>query len=221
MAAAQRIMAEHSIQAEALNLDGAPEEPTEELRDYYGDPLDAMSARMEPWRWSLAHSIASASGCFCFTSRKYHSDGLSRTIEIVGRPSAVETVRYLYGWIARELVRLVEEHGRGAGRVWRREFLEGGAQEIGRRLREANQAAADSARAAASTSTALVRVETAIIRVQSHALEAKAFAYRAHGLRSGRGGGYRQHNGSAREAGAAAARGISLNRSARQIGGGR
>jgi hypothetical protein len=154
---------------------------------------------------------------------------MGRSIEIVGRPSQVETVRYLYGWLAGEVSRLVDSHGRGLGVVWRREFCEGAAQELGERLKEQRRATVAAYRAEATPQPgALVLVERAIAKIDAEAGSVAAWAKAKHRLVTNSGGGYRQHNGTARQAGRDAARGVSLggarggigSGARRQIGGG-
>lgn len=216
---AQELMDRYQIDRATAELDGKPSEPDEPIESFYGRPdghLD-QSKRIDPWRMSLAGALARSNGCFIFTSTKV----AGRTIEIVGRPSNVETVRYMYGWFVNEVNRLVDRDGRGLGAVWRREDREGAVQELGARLKAARQDAVAAAVSDAKSGTALVLVRAAVAQVERQTQDARELGYRLHGLVSRRGGsGNRQYNGSAREAGREAARSVNIGGSRNGVGAG-
>lgn len=203
-AKAQELMDRYNIEA-AFALDSGPDESVRDFASIDGGELDSTK-RLEVWRAILSRGIASLHGCFTFRAHR----GLGASLEIVGKPSDVEQVRYLYGWLSRAIVGLVNDHGRGLGPVWRREFCEGAAGEIVARLnanreativRERQERGAD-AHALALVNRALVRTEDASA--------SKLIAYREHHLRAG-GARYARQNGSARDAGRAAARSVNLS----------
>ena len=212
---AAEIMAAYEITHEAALDHGTerpePDEATESFADKPEGWLDSRG-RYQMWRGLLAREIAGCHGCFTFHGHR----GEGATVEIVGAPGAVEHVRYTFAWLSRAVESLVNQHGRGLGPVWRREFCEGAALEIGVRLKAARTAAAD--HVAADNPHALVRVQEAVARIEARAVAVKQFAYMHHRLRSG---GARQtyRNESARAAGQQAARGLNLGGARGTIGG--
>lgn len=205
--------------AAALDEDAAVEvdEDAESFGQRDGGWLDTAKRVIPLWRIILARVIATANGAFTFSS--YRGDG--RSIEIVGRPSSVEIVRYMFAWLSREIERLSQEHGRGMGAVWRREFLEGAAEEIGERLQDARrEAAAEVRREHAANPGALMRIEQGLQRVEAQRQIAERAAYKAHPSLKDARSRPRRLDVNAREAGARAARKINLTRPGKQIGGG-
>lgn len=173
--------------------------------------LDVMS-QWKHWRWVVANGLARLHGCFCFQSRRAAAGMTSseaRACEIVGRPGDVETVRYFYQWLTREITHLTDTHGKGMGGVWRRNFAEGAAGEVIERLKQQRQQTADRVRAEVTSSTALVRLDQALARWGDDLKQSSALAEVRYKLRTSK-IGRRQHEPSAREAGRAAARNIDL-----------
>lgn len=225
-AKAQELMDKYEINQAALRLEGDSSADTdEEVTDFHGregGELDTAGVRIEKWRWDLAGAVSRSNGCYLFGSSKCVDGKVQKTIEIVGRPSAVETTRYLYAWLFREAQRIADEKGKGMGQLWRREFKEGFAQEVGSRLRVQRKATVDAARAETNSSSALVLVNKAIAKVESNVVEAKEYACTKFSLRSRSGwGGNRPTSESARSAGRAAGAAVSLGARSRQIGGGK
>ena len=215
-AMAQALMDKYEIESAALALDGAPEEPEESPMDSGDTPGGSLeqSGRLERWRVALARALVNVNGCFLYTSRRNGK----KTIEIVGRPSQAETVRYLYGWLTKEVERLRESHGKGLGPVWRREFSEGVVDTLRERLKGQRAKTLDEMRAAATTSTALVRINSAVAKVETYGREAMIYARSKHSFRSGGGSYGGQRNDSARGAGRAAGHGVPLGGNARRVG---
>jgi len=187
-----------------MSEEGRAVEADEAIESFFHKPggeLDGTMKWMEMWRPSLASGIARQYGCYIFRARR----GQGASIEIVGRPSQVETVRYLYSWLSVELRQLAERHGRGMGSVWKREFLEGAAFEVGKVMRE--QRLKTVADVKAHNPHALVRIENALTRMDPK--DAERHIKERMRLRAG---GQRQvqRDYSARAQGAAAARSINM-----------
>lgn len=162
---AQEIMAKFALDSAMLDVDGGVNrEPDEPIMDFgrKGAPLHE-SSRKSGWRVRLASVVAKANGC-----RVYLSTGLQSAIQIVGRPSDADTVRYLFAYLANETDRLAERDGRGCGRTWANNFRLGVVDTIAAKLVEAQRAVNEAARSEAANANnphALVRVNTAIERV--------------------------------------------------------
>lgn len=190
-AAAQKLIERHKLDAAMLDATGDEGRiDEEEVRDCE-DPLDRSKSKIA-WKGRLASGIARANSC-----RIYWRGG---TIQIVGAPSNVGTVRYLYSYFVREADRLAKKYA-GNGRAWLHAWRVGLADTISARLLSARQEArADAlgeARTADQRGVALARVNTGIARLDAQDLAVTAFMGRLK-LRKGRktsvnaSGGYSQ-----------------------------
>jgi hypothetical protein len=211
-AKAQELIDQHNLSAALLALDAGAAEPDEEIEDFThkGAPLDDQPI-LHRWRSYLASTIARANSC-----RIYMRGG---EIALVGRPSDAETVRYLFGYLAREVDRLCDQDGKGCGRTWRNNYRLGVVDTIARKLREQRDKFEAEQRklAAASGSTALVRVNQALVRVEQRGGDVERWMKKNLKLYA-RSGSSVRFNSSAREAGRAAGRSIAINRSRGALG---
>ncbi len=169
-AMAQDLMQRHGISQAAAQLDGtearAPEEPIMDFSQRDGGSLAVMAgSKLETWRGFLAQVITSKYACRVVQHRRSGPDGEYKTLEIIGRPSDVETVRYLYTWLANETDRLTDVHGTGMGYTWRNNFRLGVVDAIRMKLDEQEDRTRSAIRTEAETNggqTALVRIDQAI-----------------------------------------------------------
>jgi hypothetical protein len=170
--AAQRLMEAHQIDQAmvALEDDDAPvgSVENEPVRQFDDDEALHVWARLASWKLQLAWTVASENGCRTFQSHVYsHKQGrYLRTIGIVGRPSHVATVRYLFAYLMAEIDRLCRKSGRGKGRTWANSFRLGAVHEVRKRLAQARRKARQEARAKLEGDTvALVRLDHALARI--------------------------------------------------------
>ena len=208
---AQDMLDRWNLTRDALNLDGAPEPRAEDepLTDFAAAEAGYLDTtkRLQVWRWMLANKLARLHGCYLWHGRR--GDGCS--LEIVGRPSQVETVRYLFAWLARETQRLTDQYGRGLGATWRREFSEGCAREIGARMEAQHAATVQAVRQeSAPNPCALVCVNRAVARLDDDRASARTLATATYRLRSSSTSSSRTYNGTARDAGRRAAGSVNL-----------
>lgn len=218
---AQAVMDRYQLTRDAVEIAGSQQpEKIEDFADFSdrdgGELLGYV--RTDAWRVQLAGNLARLNGCFVFRSSRTvrNVEGKQehrRSLEIVGRPSQVETTRYLNGWLAQEVGRMASDQGVGMGQVWRREFCEGAVSEIDAILRRQRAETIQQVRTEAKSETAIVlaSVEHAIVRMQTGTAEAGKFAHAKHKLVNGSGGSRGRYDGGARAAGAAAARTINLS----------
>lgn len=151
-------------------LPGGAKEPEEEIRNFE-DPLDYAKSgegrNLSRWRATLASVLAKAN-----QSRIWIHRGQSATIRIVGRPSDVETIRYLYQYLVNEIERLTRVHAKGNGKTWANNFRYGVVDEIGDRLREQREATVQKMKAeieafgAPDAQVAIVRVNQSLIKLE-------------------------------------------------------
>ena len=216
-AAAQRLMDDNNLSEAMLDMDGQRTEPLEDIVDFgaRGAPLDGGFYRR--WHYTLAHGLMSLHGCIIYKSRG--------KLQIAGRPSDVEAVRYLYAYLTSEINNLVKIHGKGMGATWRNNYCLGAASEVAKRLREEHAKWKAEVRKGAADSLALVRIDTALAKVEQKNAEASAFGRNVLRLRSASGGRV-NYDHMARELGRTHGASIRLSNAGalgagrRQIGGG-
>lgn len=159
-AAAQKLIERHRL-SEAMLDEAADDRPAEaEIRECE-DPLDRGKAIIA-WKGTLAGGLCVANGC-----RRFWRSGC---IIIVGAPSDVQTVRYLYAYFVREVDRLAKQYA-GNGKSWLHAWRVGCASTIAKRLKEAAEEARAEARGEARSAddrgVALVRVNSGIARIDA------------------------------------------------------
>lgn len=207
-AKAQELIDTHQLAATLLALDNA--EPTKGLDDEpivdfekAGAPLETSGKKLDRWRGNLASVVARQNGC-----RIYFSGS---DIALVGRPSDAETVRYLYGYLSREVERLTTVAGHGMGRTWRNNFRLGVVETIANKLYEQRRKFEHHVRAEArsESSTALVRVDRALATIDKRGETVNDWIKANLKLYASSGGGS-AYNHSAREQGRRAGRSISV-----------
>jgi len=215
-AKAQELIDKHNLSATLLALEQAQPVDTldEPIQDFSaaGAPLDSQKTA-QTWRSRLAVVVSRLNGC-----RVYTSGG---DIALVGRPTDAETVRYLYGYLTREIERLTNEQGRGMGTSWRNNFRLGAVQGVTVKLYESRQAFERTVRAEAeATSTmALMRVDNALARIDKHGATTEQWVEKNLKL-------YKQsaqrvnHDSRAREAGRRAGQSINVNAAKGALGNG-
>lgn len=168
---AQEIIDRFNIEAAALALDGKPTEPDEPVKDFASDPLDDSFAT---WKWRFLATLVKLNGC-----KAYRSNGLV----LVGRPSDVQTVRYFYAWLVREIDTLARKECKGNGRVYSNNWRIGCAETVAERLRGQQKATRQAVVHEIETGSlpleykklALVRVNAALAKVDEKLADVDAF----------------------------------------------
>lgn len=185
--AAQEILTRYEITQSMLAADQG-EEDEEEIEDFAkkGAPLDEDSPfNLQSWRERLAGAISRANSCRIYISSTHSK----KTIEIVGRPSDVDKVRYLFQYFKNETERLCNRDGKGCGTTWRNNYRHGVVDTLSEALdaarKSVEQNLLEEARAT-NSSTALVRVETAIAKFENKTKEVDDWLEENLKLKSGR-----------------------------------
>lgn len=198
---AQEILTRYDIDRAALSLDGGSE-PDEAIEDFSRRaPLDEGGKSLATWKLSLANTIAKAN-----QSRIYRT-GVA--VGIVGRPSDVEKVRYLYDYLLREVDRLADRDGKGCGKTWRTQYRFGVVEAITVKLAETRAKVENEMRAEVQ-GTALVRVNEAIQNIERKDRALDAWVSANLKLRAGPRRPMRANHG-AREAGREAGKSITIS----------
>lgn len=150
-ARAQAIMDKHQISQASLDVQedgGAIGEET----------LDATRAT---WRGRLAVVVAKANGC-----KVWKDDG---TIQIAGRPGAVNATRYLFDYCAKTIDRLAGNH-KGNGRTFLNNYRLGCVDAISTAVREEKERTRAAAYEAAGGTSELIVLDRALARIADDAI---------------------------------------------------
>lgn len=127
---AQEIIDRYNIESVALDMaSGDKPQPDEPIKDFSFDPLDAGTKKISTWSWRLFTVISRGNGCKGYLTRN-NGGGIA----IVGRPSDVQTVRYFYAWLKKEVERLAGRDCRDTGRTWANNYRNGVVDTIKIRL---------------------------------------------------------------------------------------
>lgn len=185
---ANALMEEYRITAACM----AEKKDEEEDVQGWDDPLSTSN---RDWQRHLARVLASANGCSTWISRVQGN----ASINIIGKPSNVQTVRYLYNYCIKEIDRLA--HGqRGNGRNWIHQYRNGCVDAIEESIELESNMLCDRIRGT-KTGSELMVINNAIVVVKEEHLHAKEFGYRHLGLRRIQVGSGAGINPSARGAG--------------------
>lgn len=223
---AQEIMTRFKIEHIVAQESQVTPEPEEEIEDFakkgahlYNDGGQKVSG----WLNRLAVVLSKANQCKVYTSWTPPKLGrrASATIEIIGRPSDAETVRYMFGYLSNEVERLTKIHGKGCGRTWCNNFRLGIVDAVSERLKAQRKTTEEELRkqAEAGSTMALVKVDNALAVLDRRLQEAEDFAEETLNLRKT----YSRatFDPSAREAGRNAGKNISLGGAKGGLGSGR
>jgi hypothetical protein len=131
---------------------------TLDMRDGWIDTEGKQSL----WKHRLIGELARLNGCAAFIGYR----GKGRSYEVSGRRAAVDTVRSLYGWIAREIHRMSRKM-RGCGLRYANSFRFGMVEKVAERMVLARHLEVERAREAAHNPAALVRIGAALERMQN------------------------------------------------------
>lgn len=149
-AAAQRLMTEHQIAEAELGGSADDERAQREI-----DPLFTGSSEMPMWLNILSFNLAQLNGCITWIGRDANR---RKVITIVGRPSDVASVRYLFAWLRLEIDRLTRRHAHGKGRTYATSYRKGCVSGVVAAMRETTKVARQQASGAA-----LVKLDARLI----------------------------------------------------------
>lgn len=198
---AQEIMDRFKLTGADIQIDGQPAAPSEPVEHFSHDPLDADgSAR---WKGQLGVVIAKQNQCKLYANRG--------TLCLIGRASDVQTVRYLYGWMVREIERLAARDCRGCGRTYWNNYRLGAVETVCKRLRESALDTVAAVKAeAVGNARALVLVQKSLAVIETQAAEVESYGKRVLHLRARSASRTNFHSG-AREAGRKAGGEVRMN----------
>ena len=171
---AQKLIYEHNLTESMLSFENQTE-PDELIVDFgeLEQPLDESGHLQIRWKGVLSVVLSKLNGCHVY------KDG--RTLHIIGRPSDVETVRYMFGYLCRETMRLTRLAGKGMTLTWKRHHSLGIVDTLSTRLEATKQEFEhDKRQLIGRDTTALVLMNKALMQIDKRAEEAKQFLYQTH-----------------------------------------
>lgn len=167
IAKATRLLEREGLTRAALEIE---QQVTEEEIKIANDPLWQAKERRSQWRMDLALVLTDHFGCFYFTR--------ASSIMICGKPSNIDTVRYLFAYCEKEIDRLTKENCAGEGKTYSNNFRIGCTEAIDSAIRNEKASERDAQRKnATGNSTALVLVNNAIARLDNEKADSANFAY--------------------------------------------
>ena len=216
---AQEILDRYEITHAMLEDPKGSAEPAEQIINSVDSqaPLEEFGVQVVMWKSYLSSVVAEANGCCVYASpvRYYPSLEMRTRFHLVGRPSDIEKVRYLYGYLVQETERLCRRQGKGRGRTWYNQFRLGVVDTIAQRLAEGRQELVAQLRRetqeqAKENPLALVRLEKAIAKVESKLADTQSWMAEHLDLRNEQRGGSVRSDPSARMQGRIAGDEIAL-----------
>lgn len=207
IARAQALMERFQITETLIAQDAVNPEPEEPLR-VWEEPID-RAQYMASWKSNLTWALCKPNGLYWF-----HRSG---NIHVVGRASDAETVRYLFGYCAKEIDRLTKREAYGKGHQYCFSFRMGCVDAIREAIKNEQFRVREEMRGAVPDERALIKLDNALATSDERHALAVAFARsKASGLhlRSGGTSSFR-NDASGHAHGQQAGRGIYPGRSRR------
>lgn len=166
-AQAQKILDKYEISKAMLDDNTSPDDEDIEHFDY--SPLDEASKfNLDSWRSRLAQLVCKYNMCTLYTTTTFKT----KQIILIGRPSDVDKVRYIYSYLTAETDRLCKRDCEGTGRTWRNNFRHGVVDTLIEKFRESRDETIKELKIANVDSTALIKVENALQSMENKRNEA-------------------------------------------------
>lgn len=181
-ARAQEIITRFKLDAMSLEISEG-EKPDEPIKNFGDDPIDQKGGT---WRWRLVLPVAKHNQC-----KLYLSGGKPC---LIGRPSDVQTVRYIYGWLSQEVESLTAKECLGNGRTYANNFRLGCVDTIQAKFDAMRKETEDAMKREAqekdlaenlNTGMALIRINSAIVKLEQKAQAVEQWAEKNMRLRRG------------------------------------
>jgi len=174
-AKAQEIMERFKLNIDDLDFDANQvKENNEPIKDFNDDPLENTGDADRKWSLRLASTVARNNLCRVYYSNMGSCEERNKSyrISIVGRPSDVSTVRYIYSYLKGEVARLMNENCKGNSRSYKVNYCFGVVDAIDAKLHEQKNKTQSEVKAEhANNPLALVRVNNAIARMEKQDAE--------------------------------------------------
>lgn len=200
------------------------------LEDVEQESIDT-TRQIVHWKGMLASGLARSMGCRMYYGNRYDSGKRQRTYMVVGQPSKVATIRYMYSYLCSDIERLVDfayreevlecrksEVEAPSARSWKNAFRLGAATTIYNRLVEQRQETHKAAAKVEADCTALAVVKTAEEAVEVFVSSRVGKLRKGQGAQHSSGSGYGAGSRAGKNVGLGG--GAALGAGTRQIGSG-
>lgn len=167
-AKAQEIIDRYNLSVGDLQNGEEPKENNEPVANTH-EPLHHVCQVDTHWSTRLAGIIARRNGC---RTVFYTQTSGSAVIQIIGRTSDVNAVRYLFGWMEREVRRLTKQECQGCSRKYQVDFRFGVVDTIERKLDEQKRQTIHEVQTeSAGNPMALMRIKNSLAKMEHRSNE--------------------------------------------------
>ena len=171
-AKAQEIIDRYTLSIDDLQQGDKPKEAELSITDFENDPLHEVCQVDTRWTLRLASIVAKLNACRIY----YHTKGSgSAVLKLVGRANDVNAVRYIFGWLEREVRRITRAECNGQSRRYQIDFRSGVVDTISQKLTQQRVETFATVQREAVNSMALVRIQTSIAKVEAKGLAVDAW----------------------------------------------
>lgn len=162
---AQEILDKYEIEQGMLDL--SSDDPTDKEQITQDGILGEPTQRMSAWKGVLSDALARANACRSYWNwTRTYSGGRIMRLKIVGRPSDVQKVQYMFGLLVAEVDRLTKRDCTGEGKTYSNNYRHGMVSAISEKIREAKQSARRAVYAEhAGDTLALVKIDRSLERL--------------------------------------------------------
>lgn len=160
---AQEIIDRYNLCVEDIEQGKDPKGDDENIADFGNDPLHEVCQVDTRWTIRLASTISRLNGCRIYYSTKMSGSAI---LKLVGRPSDVQAVRYLFAWLEKEVRRITRQECRGSIRRYQIDFRAGVVDTIQHKLEAQRKETFDAVQKEARNPFALVLVKNSIARIE-------------------------------------------------------
>jgi hypothetical protein len=165
-AKAQEIIDRYNLSIDDMEFGDKPKQ--DPIQDFGADPLHEVCQVDTRWTLRLSHVIAELNSCRTYYHTKMSG---SAVVKLIGRASDVQTVRYIFAWLEREVRRITKQQCQGRTRKYQVDFRVGVVDTIIRKLKEQRAETFKAVQVETTNSMALVRVQTSIAKMEANGQE--------------------------------------------------
>lgn len=162
---AQEIIDAYKLDINSLDFESnCVKEDNEPIRNFADDPIDRTPLKESRWALTLASVVARSNQCKVYYSNLGQGNYV---LKIIGRPSDVNTVRYIYAFLKSEVIRLCKENTVGNSGHYKWQYSQGVVDTIRLKLAEQKEQTVKQAQTEhGNNPLALVRVNNAVARME-------------------------------------------------------
>ena len=166
-AKAQEIIDKYRLDIDDIDFDANTKaEDNEEVKDFgYEDPLDTPGVKdFSVEMLQLAKTVSYHNQTKVFFIKGASTYELQ--FKIIGRPTDVQTTRYLYGFFKQQILEMVKRICKGNSHTYKWQFLKGVVATIGNKLEDQHEKTVNEAKTShAGNPLALAKVDKAVARL--------------------------------------------------------